>query len=105
MRLDALSVTEQADYLPSEETSQHKEDKMHFVTRSQMQAAKVDDTTVVAEASTIGLPVGVWPDFIAVMNDEDRSKGGMLRRSSSPNEDGGYTYTHGTGAKIVVLND
>lgn len=95
---------------------------MHFVTRKQMAAAKVDDFTVVTEASQIGLPVGQWPDFLVVVEDDTiiydndnaatiNAKGGFwfLRDSKPQRRDGellSFDYhLSNSNFKIVVLND
>lgn len=79
---------------------------MFPVSRKQIAAAKVDDYTVVAEASTIGFKPGEWPDFLAVMqNDSFEGDGWLFKRDFTPDEYGAFTYRHQAGFKIVVLND
>ena len=67
------------------------------------------DGGLVAEASTLGLKPGEWPDFIAVLNDD--LKGYLFRRQHQPinnypsNQFAGYVYVASRGEQLLVYND
>jgi hypothetical protein len=61
-----------------------------------------------AEASTLGLAPGEWPDLIAVLNDDNEGflfvRGGSLQGWDG--EFSGFMYhSNSTGRKLTVFND
>jgi hypothetical protein len=77
---------------------------MHIANKSQVD---VMDGRLVAEASTLGLKPGEWPDLISVVNDNNE---GFLFAKSAPilhdGELGGYHYSDWmSGVNMTVLND
>lgn len=65
------------------------------------------DNKLFAEASTIGLGPGEWPDFITVViTDGDN---GVLFHKSYPEMGGGdiqsYIYSSNSGARLIIHND
>jgi hypothetical protein len=61
---------------------------------------------LIAEASTLGLPPGEWPEFISVVDD---SNSGFLFQLQGPDMRGavlaGYRYQSKAGHRLLVLND
>jgi len=87
---------------------------IHKINTSQV--CSTDKGNLVTEASTLGLKPGEWPDFIALVNDEDEgflfqkgaSNHSFTNRGTSNEEihfDGfDYFLTTGNG-KLIVFND
>lgn len=65
-----------------------------------------DGTLAWAEASSLGLPPGDWPDFIAAVRTADDGKsavGSLFSRMSS--SDAGHEYSTRSGQRLFVFND
>lgn len=63
---------------------------------------------LVAESSDLQLAPGMWPEFIAVT--DDNGSGFLFHKvkplaSSDPEEFAGYTYTTNDGIELTVFND
>lgn len=62
---------------------------------------------LIGEASTMGLAVGEWPDFISVV--DDKNEGFLFMRGTEihhSGEFGGFNYrTQNAGIEMVVFND
>lgn len=58
---------------------------------------------LVTEASTIGLPPGVWPDFVGVLNEQN--DGFLFGPGRKPLPDGGYIYLSKSGLELHIIND
>lgn len=79
---------------------------MVIVNKSQV---SLSGNKLIAEASTIGLAPGEWPDFISVV--DDGGKGFLFQRDARPfsggeDEIGGFNYhARGSNVELVVFND
>ena len=75
-----------------------------MVTINKKDCVTLDGLKMITEASTVGLAVGEWPDFIAVMDDADQ--GFLFGPSFRRLNDGGRVYYSKTSAaELHVLND
>ncbi len=67
----------------------------------------LEDGNLVAEASTLGLAPGNWPDFISVV--DDSGSGYLFRRQTKKimngDDFGGYCYVASKGETLIVFND
>jgi len=70
------------------------------------QVTYMEQGEVTAEASSLGLTPGDWPDFIAVVDERDEGflfgPGIMFMHGD---EVGGYEYQNVNGLKLTVFND
>jgi hypothetical protein len=66
-----------------------------------------DDTEATTEASTLGLGVGDWPEFIAAVREQPDGKSavGSLFVKVCADGFGGMIYSTNEGQRLVVLND
>ena len=80
---------------------------MHTVQKSQVILNPEDKTKLIAFASDLQLPPAHWPDFIAVVDEQE--KGFMFgggRREFVNNDFVGVLYTTSNGAySLIVFND
>lgn len=85
----------------------------HMVNKKQVSIIEGPEgqSELFAEASSLGLAPGEWPEFIAVMHNEskDAAEGFLFQRAESikaGEEFGGFNYRSRTGAfTLAVLND
>jgi len=78
---------------------------MVTVNKSKLDA--VVGNKLVGEASSIGLRVGEWPEFIAVVDDSDK---GFLFMKNYPDVNGGEIcgmnyFDRTSGVELLVVND
>lgn len=58
---------------------------------------------LLAEASELGLPLGNWPESIALL--DDANEGVLFMRVGSIDDEGTYQYRTKNGLLMTVLND
>ncbi len=78
---------------------------LHLVEASQVQITN-EGQRAIAEASTIGLKPGQWPEFIGVMRGNE---GNLFQKGaadvSASNEVAGVNYWSKQGLHLLVIND
>ena len=69
----------------------------------------LSEGSLVAEASSIGLAPGEWPQFISVVNDANEGyifqRQHMIDVSPDRRDFGGYAYAGKRGEVLIVHND
>jgi hypothetical protein len=79
-------------------------DKMVVVNKKQL---TLSGEKLVGEASSIGLALGQWPDFIAVL--DDQNEGFLFERGTYPQFERGeliaQSYYSQQGFELSILND